>query len=235
MIDKKSPIPVYYQLRKIIENQIKSQVLKPGDLIKSEKELGEEYSISRMTIRQALRELELEGLIIRERGRGTFVAPAKIEQEGLMSFTDMALKKGMIPSTLVVSFNEIVDNSIGEKLNLKEGEKLYQLIRIRGANNVRVAVEKVYIPVKMVPLFNEKDLTSSLYKILNDDYDISILSSKTSFSSVTCKDELKKQLEINEDMPLLKLENIYYSPKIVYYEESYYRSDYFKITVNLNK
>jgi len=235
MIDKKSPIPVYYQLKNLIEKDIKSGVLKPGDSIKTEMEYCEEFKISRMTVRQALKELENDGLILRERGRGSFVSHLKIEQEGLMSFTDMAKNKNMVPSTTVVSFNKIKAESIAEKLNLNPEEDIYQLIRIRNADNIPIAVEKVYLPVKMVPGFEIKDLTGSLYKILTEDYDITILSSKTSFSSVMASDELKEQLEIFEDMPLLQLENICYSPKLVYYELSYYRSDYFKITVNLNK
>lgn len=235
MLDKKSPIPVYYQLKSLIENDIKSGKLKPGDPIKTEMEYCNEFGISRMTVRQALKELENDGLILRERGRGSFVSHLKIEQEGLMSFTEMARNKNMTPSTIVVSFHSIKIEQIAEKLNLNPEEDIYQLVRIRNADNIPVAVEKAYLPVKMVQDFNTKDLTGSLYKILTEDYGISILSSKTSFSAVMASEELKEQLNITGDMPLLKLENLYYSPKLSYYELSYYRSDYFKITVNLNK
>lgn len=235
MIDKKSPIPVYFQLKNLIEKDIKSGKLKTGDSIKTEQEYCQEHCISRMTVRQALKELENEGLIIRERGRGSFVSHLKIEQEGLMSFTEMAKEKNMVPSTIVVSFGLIKIDQIAEKLNLNPKEDIYELIRIRSADSIPVAVEKVYLPLKMVPDFNTKDLTGSLYKILTEDYGITSLSSKTSFSSIMASEELKKQLKIKEDMPLLKLENICYSPKLGYYEISYYRSDYFKITVNLNK
>jgi len=235
MLDKKSPIPVYYQLKKIIEKDIKSGKLKPGDPIKTEMEYCEEFGISRMTVRQALKELENDGLILRERGRGSFVSHLKIEQEGLMSFTDMAKNKNMVPSTIVVSFDSIKIEKVADKININPEDDIYQLVRIRNADNIPVAVERAYLPVKMVSDFNTKDLTGSLYKILTEDYGITILTSKTSFSSVMASEELKKQLKITEDMPLLKLENLYYSPKLVYYEVSYYRSDYFKITVNLNK
>lgn len=235
MLDKKSPIPVYYQLKTIIEKDIKSGKLKPGDPIKTEMEYCSEFGISRMTVRQALKELENDGLILRERGRGSFVSHLKIEQEGLMSFTDMAKNKNMVPSTIVVSFDLTKIEKIADNLNLNTEDDIYQLIRIRNADNIPVAVERTYLPAKMVPDFNSKDLTGSLFKIFTEDYGITILSSKTSFSSVMASDLLKKQLRITEDIPLLKLESLYYSPKLVYYEESYYRSDYFKITVNLNK
>lgn len=235
MIDKKSPIPVYYQLKNLIEKDIKSGKLKPGDPIKTEMEYCEEFGISRMTVRQALKELEISGLILRERGKGSFVSHLKIEQEGLMSFTEMAKKKNMVPSTIVVSFEKIKAEAIAEKLNLNPDDDIFELVRIRNADDVPVAVEKVYLPLKMVPDFRTKDLTGSLYKILTEDYGITIMSSKTSFSSIMASDELKYQLRINEDMPLLMLENLCYSPNLVYYEMSYYRSDYFKITVNLNK
>ena len=61
-IVRKSPLPRYYQLKEIMREKISSGEWKPGDLIPSERELGEQYGISRMTARQAITELVNEGL-----------------------------------------------------------------------------------------------------------------------------------------------------------------------------
>src|SRR5581483_11156032 len=67
---KKGPLPRYYQLKEIMREKIRTGEWKPGDLIPSERELGEQYGISRMTARQAITELVNEGLFYREQGKG---------------------------------------------------------------------------------------------------------------------------------------------------------------------
>ncbi|BCL81712.1 GntR family transcriptional regulator [Ktedonobacteria bacterium brp13] len=70
----KGPLPRYYQLKEIMSEKISTGEWKPGGLIPSERELGEQYGISRMTARQAITELVNEGLLFREQGKGTFVS-----------------------------------------------------------------------------------------------------------------------------------------------------------------
>src|SRR5260221_7062345 len=77
-IYKNSPLPRYYQLKEIMRERVRSGEWKPGDLIPSERELGEKYGISRMTARQALTDLGNEGLFYCEQGKGTFVSQRKI-------------------------------------------------------------------------------------------------------------------------------------------------------------
>ena len=72
-IDRSSPIPIYYQLKTLIREQIESGVWRPGDRIPTEQELCRIYGISRAPVRQALKELVHEGLLIRRPGAGTFV------------------------------------------------------------------------------------------------------------------------------------------------------------------
>lgn len=235
MLDKKSPVPVYFQLKNLIKKEIEVNKLKPGDPIKTEREYCEEFGISRMTVRQALKELENEGVIIRERGKGSFVSIPRIEQEGLMSFTDMVKKKNMTPTTEVHSFMKIKDSDVAKIFNIDDNDEIYKIVRIRKADNFPVAIEEVYIPVKLVKDFENQDLTKSLHHLLKNVYNYEIAYSKTNFSAVMANDTQKELLSIEDDAPLLKLENVNYSTKPIYYEVSYYKSEQFNITVNLNK
>ncbi|GAB3062361.1 hypothetical protein GCM10027286_27550 [Virgibacillus ainsalahensis] len=90
MIDKHSPIPIYYQLEEQIKNFIQSENLAPGDILPSEREMSEKYKINRMTVRQAINNLVAQGLVYRQKGRGTFIAEEKFEQDlsGLSSFSE---------------------------------------------------------------------------------------------------------------------------------------------------
>ncbi len=69
-VDKKSPIPVYYQLKNIVLKKIQNGEFSAGSLIPSERDLGESLNISRMTVRQALNQLVSEGVLYREKGKG---------------------------------------------------------------------------------------------------------------------------------------------------------------------
>lgn len=235
MLDKKSPIPVYFQLKNIIKEDIEKRNLKPGDSLPSEREYCENFGISRMTVRQALKELESEGIIVRERGRGSFVAIPRIEQEGLMSFTEMVKARGMKPETEIVEFLKIPAGNLSATLGIKDEDNIFKITRARKADGIPVALETVYIPEEFVPDIEEKDLTGSLYNILKDEYGMEIKGSKTSFSATTSTPFLEELLKLEEPMPLLKVESVNFATGLIYYEVSYYRSDQFKITVNLSR
>ncbi len=97
MIDKNSPIPIYYQLELQIRQFIESEQLQPGDILPSEREFTEKYNISRMTVRQAINNLVSEGLLYRQKGKGTFIAEQKFEQDlsGLTSFSEDMKNPGL--------------------------------------------------------------------------------------------------------------------------------------------
>ena len=104
-IYRNSPVPRYHQLKEILREKVSTEEWKPGDLIPSERELSETYSISRMTARQAITDLVNEGLFYREQGRGTFVADNRITQQllQLTGFTEDIQARGQRPSTIVLS------------------------------------------------------------------------------------------------------------------------------------
>ncbi len=80
MIDKSSPLPIYYQIEEQLKNKLKNGELKPNDSLPSEREFAERFEISRMTVRQAINNLVNDGYLYRQKGRGTFVSEKKLEQ-----------------------------------------------------------------------------------------------------------------------------------------------------------
>ncbi len=232
-IDKRSPIPIYFQLKNMIKDEIESGTLKPGAYIPSEREYSERYEISRMTVRQALKELEREGLIIRERGRGSFVARPKIEQKDIMSFTQMVKEMGMEPSTEVIDMKRTVIGNLHEKLMLDSSERMFEITRLRCANSIPVAVETDYIPERFAPDIDSRDLTGSLYRLLKDEYGIEVKLSRAVFEAVMSDNYLERILSAETHIPLLRVESINMADKPVFYENSFYRSDVFKYEVNI--
>jgi len=104
-IDFDSHIPFYIQLMEILKEQIRSGKWKPGDQIPGEQELCSIYNISRTVVRQALLELELDGVINRRKGKGTFIAEPKISEglvQNLTGFYQDMVERGLKPVTQVL-------------------------------------------------------------------------------------------------------------------------------------
>src|SRR4028119_697559 len=95
-IHRRKHTPIYVQIGDAIRQQIEHGTLKVGDILSSERELSEQLNISRMTVRAALDKLVQDGLLIRQRGRGTIVAAAKITRSAsaFVSFTEDMQARG---------------------------------------------------------------------------------------------------------------------------------------------
>src|SRR6478752_3884502 len=88
--------PAYKRIQSVIWKRIETGQLKPGDVVDSERELARIHGVSLMTARHALTSLEREGMVVRKRGAGTFVAPPKIHFNKLMSYTEQMASRGLI-------------------------------------------------------------------------------------------------------------------------------------------
>ena len=235
-IDKKSPIPVYYQLKNIILKKIKDGEFTEGNLIPSERDLGEELGISRMTVRQALNQLVNEGVLYREKGRGTFVSKSKIVQRNIMSFSDTVRNKGLVPSTVILHFEKISDRSdINSILNLKEDEELYNIKRLRLANDIPIAIEEVFIPERYCPELEAFDLKSSLYKLLKEEYSLTISYIDNVIEAAKAAKEEKKLLNLSDATPVLRITNTSHNEDGIklFYEKDVYRADEYTYNVRI--
>jgi GntR family transcriptional regulator len=168
-----SRIPLYYQLVANIKRCITGGLLKPGDIIPSESEICEVFQISRSTVRQALGELEAEGLLLRKRGKGTFVSNPKLRRklDSLYSFSNDMIQQGLIPESKMIDFEKRKPSlDIIKNLNLTdESELVFKIVRIRLANSEPILLETTFVPVKYCA-FLEKEMLEkdSLYRILRE-------------------------------------------------------------------
>ncbi len=130
-----------------------SQELQVGDVIPSERTLCERFGVSRMTVRQAVDVLVVEGLLVREQGRGTFVAPPKVDIEvRLASFGEEMRRRGMEPSSTVLTATEVgATPDVAEALELLPGERVHYLYRVRHADGEPMALEQTWVPAGRVP------------------------------------------------------------------------------------
>ena len=130
LVDRSSPIPLYHQLKQIFHDKIEDAEWGVGDLIPSELELQEAYGLSRTTVRLALGELVTEGRLVRQRGRGTFVAAPKLSHDPASgkSLSEYLLKQGNRPNWKVISRDwTFPSDTVREKLALPQGMGVYRV------------------------------------------------------------------------------------------------------------
>lgn len=234
MIDKNSPIPVYFQLKNDLVKKIAQGLWKPGECIASERELCEIYGVSRMTIRQAIGELVQEGVLTRLKGKGTFVCEQTVKQQDMMSFTEMIKQTGRDLETEVINFH-IIDtpDDMQDTFML---DKVYKIERRRIVDGECIAVEVVFIPVDYCGHINKEMLRGSLYKIL-EHFGYSISNSTSSIVAVDITDEIKEKFNTKENFPVLKIVSKTFANKnkLLFIEEALYRSDKFTMQVNISR
>lgn len=240
MIDKTSPIPIYYQLESYIKNQIEAGFILPGENIPSEREYAESYGISRMTVRQAINSLVNEGLLYRKKGSGTFVSEKKIEQplQGLTSFTEDMKKRGMTPTSKLIHFEVIPANSfIANELKISEYAPVYEIKRIRLADGEPMALETNYLSANLVKGLTEEEVKASIYSYVEEKLGLSITHAEQLIESVRASEEHEKLLFIEKDHPMLYIQRNTFLLDGTPLElvKSVYRGDRYKFQIKMER
>ena len=174
-MEKNSSMPIYAQLEEYIKKKIKERVYLPGESIPTERELTELFGVSRMTVRQAITNLNHQGVLYKIPGKGAFVSKEIIEKKlDIQSFSQDMEKRGLAPSSKVLYFEKITpDDEIKLKLQLSENEQVYFINRLRLANNEPMAIEYCYLPEKYYPDLMKYNLEKcSLYRIMKQEYHV---------------------------------------------------------------
>lgn len=211
MLDEKLPVSLYYQLKEILIKRIKENEWPVNTRIPTERELCELYRVSRITVRQALDELEKEGLLYRKQGRGTFVTVPKLEQRlgSFYSFSEEIRKMGAVPEANIIDF-DINESSekISEILKIEKGAKIYSIKRLRKADNEPFAIETSYIPVSVAPGLSKASVEQNgLYNTLKDTFGIIPDEAEESFEAVLIAGEYEAaRLNVKKNSAALKIE-----------------------------
>lgn len=239
-INFESHLPYYIQLIDILNEKVQDGTWTPGDQIPGEQELCELYSVSRTVVRQALRELELDGVITRRKGKGTFIAPPKIS-EGLVQkltgfFQDMA-ERGIRSSTRVLH-QEVVPASekVARFLTIPLGEKVVDLLRLRSINDEPIQLVTSYVPLAICPGLATVDLTNrSLYEYMETECGVFIAKGRRIVEAVLANESEAALLGIERGAPLLMLDSMSFSEtgQVIEYYHALHRGDRSRFEVEL--
>lgn len=168
VIDRQSPIPLYFQLAQHLETAIVSGQIPPGTLFENEIDLADALGVSRPTMRRAMEELSAKGLIVRRRGIGTRVVQPKVRRPlELTSLYDDLDKSGQRPTTRVLGFaEEGATGAVAEHLRLPEGTPVVHIERLRSTGETAIAVLTNFLPAHLVDFTAEDLADRGLYQLM---------------------------------------------------------------------
>lgn len=215
-INFESHIPYYIQLMDILREKVQQAEWLHGDQIPGEQDLCERYQVSRTVVRQALRELEYEGVITRQKGKGTFITLPKISEglvQKLTGFYQDMVERGLKPGSQVLH-QEVTPSSekVARFLNIEPGEKVIDIQRLRFINDEPIQLVTTYIPYNICPSLATADLSNqSLYAFLEKECGINITKGHRYIEAVLANEYEAAQLGIERGAPLLMLDSVSYS------------------------
>lgn len=243
-INKNIPVPLYYQLKELIVQEIENGNYKSESMIPTEKEISDYFKISRTTVRQAITELVQEGWLYRVKSKGTFVSSRRLNQDfiqNLESFDEQIRKSGAVPSTEVLEFNSVyAPKAVAEKLRIPEKSQVIYLYRKRFADGNPIVLVETYLPYEDCAFLLGKDLgQESLYSNLARSENTEIYCVKRMVEAVEANANDAKLMGIKKGKPVQFFETIGYNVfgKPIEYSLARYRGDSsrFEVTTILKK
>jgi GntR family transcriptional regulator len=230
-----SSVPLYIQLKELLQEAMGDGTLPPGSRVPSERELSQRYNVSRMTARQALQMLAHEGLIYSRVGKGTYVSEPKIPQElqALTSFTEEMARLGMRAESKVLRAEVLpATQDVARRLSLPSGALVVALLRVRYAGGEPMALENTFIDHSLCPdiLENHDFSTDSLYEVMRSEYGLSVVLAEQLIETRLPQTNECDALGIDHLTPILSIERTTFDAddRAIEFVRSVYRGDKYR-------
>jgi GntR family transcriptional regulator len=231
-IDRSSALPFYAQLKQIIIDEIAAKQLTPGDRFMGDHELSSVYDVSRTVVRQALSELESEGVIDRVKGRGTFIAQQKNDEDLVRSLTglyrDVVLSGSQLRSKIMRREVGPADESIADTLAIPVGTPVILIERLRFVDDEPWVLTVTRVPFDSAPGLLDDDLReTSLYALLESKYGMVISSGRRTLEAAVASNAQARSLGIAPGSPILVMHSVVFGDDGIPVETfvAYHRAD----------
>lgn len=235
-LQKNDATPLYLQLEKILRDAIHGDLMKAEEAIPAERDLAEEFEVSRITVRKAIGGLVNDGLVARRRGAGTFVTPTRVEKSfsKLTSFSQEMISRGRRPhSKWIRRTTGIVTPEEALSLGLSPGSAVYRFHRIRYADDTPMALEFAAIPAYCLP--SADVVGDSLYEALEAAGNLPVRALQR-LRAIACTADQAEALGIEPGAPGLAIERRGFLPdgRPAEFTQTYYRGDAYDVVAELN-
>ena len=234
-----SPVPLYTQVKESLRERILDGTYSPHAQLPPESEIGSIFDVSRITVRQALNDLQKEGLIFKVPGKGTFVSKPKACQEltQLEGFAEAMSRQGHEIYNRVTGIRVLAATpKLAQQLQVAEGTPLAEIRRIRLLNREPVSLELTYVAEALGDRLRREDLaTRDIFLILENDYGIALGHATLTVDAVAADLELASALRIGAGMPVLRIERLTHTAegRPLDFEYLYFRGDAFQYRLQL--
>lgn len=205
-------VPAYIRIHDAVKKQIDDGFWEIGQRLPSERDLADDYEVSRMTLRQAITLLVEEGILERRVGSGTYVASHRVQEKmrGTTSFTEIVRLQGKTPSSQVVSYQRKPANETEiQQLQLKPSDYVVRMERVRYADNMPLVFEVASIPEKLIREFKREDITEHFFQTLTDNgYEIG--KSQQTIYAKNASERVANYLKVPKNHAVLALTQVSY-------------------------
>jgi GntR family transcriptional regulator len=239
VLSRTAPLPLYHQLKTVLLGEIEAGRWQPDDQLPTEHALADRFHVSKITVRQALRELVDQGYIRREQGRGTFIERRRLQQgpRDLTSFTEEMRSHGLVSTSKVLDQRaEAAPAAVAAALALEPWEPVFRLRRLRLADGKPMGVQTAYLPLDLVPgIAKDRFKASSLYDLLATRYGLHAATARETFcvGSTTRVDAVLLKVPVRS--PAMVAERVAFlaDGRPMEYVRSLMRGDRYKIVLDL--
>lgn len=236
-----SPAPLYAQIKQLLRERILDGSYQPHQQMPSEAEMMASFGVSRITVRQALADLQNEGLIFRLHGKGTFVSKPKAFQDlgRLQGFGEAMRERGYESFNRLLSLHSVVPPAaVAERLRLPRRGKACELRRLRFLNREPISLDVSYLPLSIGQRLAKKDLaTRDIFNILENDFGLALGHAELQIGSALADETLAPLLRVQEGAPVLFIERTTHlaDGTPIDHELLYYRGDAFQYKVRVDR
>jgi len=236
-----SSVPLHSQLSDLLRGRILDGEYAPDSQMPSESELGAMFKVSRITVRQALGDLQKEGLIFKIHGKGTFVSKPKAFQNvsTLQGLAESLTGRGYEVINRLRSFRFVpADKLVAERLNVAEGEIVAQIRRVRLINREPVSLEVTWLPKQLGERLESADLvTRDIFLILENDCGLTLGHADLAIDAVLADSDLTQALDVETGSPIMRIERLTHTADgtPVDFEHLYYRGDAFQYRLRIDR
>jgi GntR family transcriptional regulator len=240
-VDANLPTPLYHQIYNILRGKIFEREYIDGEQFLSEKEVAQAYEVSRITARRALDELANDGLVIRERGRGTKVtynAPSRPLHASVEGMLENILAMGLETEVSLLEFEYIAPNEqVMEALECSATDLVQHSIRVRRIDKLPFSYLTTYVPEFVGRTFGSDDLGSTSLLSLLERSGVEVTRAEQIISSTPASPQVARALEVELSSPLLRIRRIVYdqADRPVEFITSLYRPDRYEYRMQLSR
>ena len=210
-VDAAEGAPLYQQLQTLLRDRIENGDLRPGDAFPSEAELVAAHTISRITVRRAISELQREGLVVTRHGSGTFVAdPARAGAQCLVSFTSETLRRGHVPGSRLLALSTRPGPSFAaRRLDEPDDAKIVHIKRLRTVDDQPVYLSDAWVPAHVLPDIAPDDVArtgpdQSLYRLLERHHTVPLEDGEEVVTAVIANDEVREYFALPPLSPVIR-------------------------------